>query len=65
MVNNFNVLCTGDVNVSFTPAAKASETVQVTNKGSKQVSSYSNVELPISVTKDMSVGAISLVLNYP
>ncbi len=65
VVNNFNVLCTGDVNGSFTPAAKASETVQVTNKGSKQVSSYSNVELPISVTKDMSVGAISLVLNYP
>jgi hypothetical protein len=57
------VLCMGDVNGSYTPLAKS--TVQVINSGVMQLKSFETIELPVSVSKDMTVGAISLVLDYP
>lgn len=57
------VLCTGDVNGSFTPAAKA--TVEISSNGTMEINSFETVEVPVSVSKDMTVGAISLVLDYP
>ncbi len=57
------VLCMGDVNGSFTPAAKA--TVEISSNGTMEINSFETVEVPVSVSKDMTVGAISLVLDYP
>jgi hypothetical protein len=57
------VLCMGDVNGSFTPSAKT--TVNVINSGVMEVKSFETIELPVSVSKEMKVGAISLVLDYP
>lgn len=63
---NIYGLCTGDFNRSFTPAKKStSSSVDLIYAGNKQVSSSQEFELPIRLVNSASVGAVSLVLNFP
>jgi hypothetical protein len=65
-MNDFASLCYGDVNASYTPPfVKASPTIELQTKGVKEVTSFVEFDLPIYVEQDISVGAISLILEYP
>ncbi|MHC1706150.1 MAG: GEVED domain-containing protein [Bacteroidales bacterium] len=65
-VNNFEALCYGDVNGSYTPPyVKTPATVNLNTAGVKEIKSNELFELPISVASDLKVGSISLVVNYP
>jgi hypothetical protein len=60
-------LVTGDFNRSFNPDAvkSASSTLILVNTGSRSVASNQEFELPVRMVYPASVGAISLVLNFP
>jgi hypothetical protein len=65
-VIDIKALCFGDVNGSYFPAgAKAINTVGITSNGTINTSNGSSVTIPISVTNNMEVGAVSLILTYP
>jgi len=60
-------LCTGDFNCSFVPGAKkaASATLDLIYAGNRQVSSNQEFDLPLRMVNAASVGAVSLILDYP
>ncbi len=65
---NLKALCAGDVNGSYIPPStpapfKQTPTVNLRTEGSMLLDG--TVELPIYAENAMTVGAISLVLNYP
>jgi len=65
-VNDFAALCFGDVNASYTPPfVKVAPTITLETKGVKEVASFVEFDLPIFVEQDLSLGAISLILEYP
>ncbi len=65
-VANFQALATGDVNESLVPTAgpKASS-INLQSGSALKIKPGSSFEVPISVTSDMEIGAISLKLTYP
>jgi len=66
VVQNFEGLCYGDVNGTYTPPfVKNPATVNLNTAGVKAIRSYESFELPINVNADLKVGAISLVVFYP
>ena len=68
---NYNVdmygLCTGDFNQSFNPALSklSSTSLTLINSGSIQADKNQDIDLPIRMVNSGSIGAISLVLNFP
>ncbi len=64
--NNLTGLCYGDVNKSYTPPlAKTVPTIDLKNKGNKELLSYEDYDIPIHAEMDMDVASISLVFSYP
>jgi hypothetical protein len=64
---NMYGLCTGDFNRSFNPLLKktASKTLSLIYGRSLQVSNNQEFDLPIHIVHSSSVGAVSLILNFP
>ena len=60
-------LCTGDFNRSFNPNAmkSASQTLDLIYSGERQVGSNQDFVLPLRIINPSTVGAVSLVLNFP
>jgi hypothetical protein len=65
-IMDFNGICFGDVNGSFTPSSgKVGSLVSLLENQTIYLTSDSPVEIPVSAANAMQVGAISLVLFYP
>ena len=64
---NMYGLCTGDFNRSYNPAMKktSSKTLSLIYGRSMQVNSNQEFDLPIRIVHASSVGAVSLILNFP
>ncbi|MCD4745143.1 MAG: T9SS type A sorting domain-containing protein, partial [Bacteroidales bacterium] len=65
VVNDFAMLCFGDVNSSYTPAKKDEKTVTLVYEGNQVIQSFTAFDLTISIKDMMEAGAISLGLIYP
>ncbi|MHC1707458.1 MAG: T9SS type A sorting domain-containing protein [Bacteroidales bacterium] len=64
-VKNFKAICYGDVNGSYIPALKTEPTVFL-NEDSEVVTAKGQViQLPLGIQQELSVGAMSIVLNIP
>ncbi|MCX6270428.1 MAG: ice-binding family protein [Bacteroidetes bacterium] len=63
--DNLKALCYGDVNGSYNPPVKVKPTVFLEQNGSIAINLFEEFELPLLTTLDMTVGAISMVLNFP
>ncbi|MCD4678990.1 MAG: T9SS type A sorting domain-containing protein [Bacteroidales bacterium] len=58
--------CYGDVNNSYTPpSVKMEPTIDLKRKGSLEIASYEEYEIPVKAEKEMNVSSISLVFSYP
>jgi len=64
-VHDFLGLCYGDVNGSFTPSAKKMPTIALHQDEILNVSTGEEIQLDIKVDAPITVGAISLIINYP
>ncbi|HRY98864.1 MAG TPA: M4 family metallopeptidase, partial [Bacteroidales bacterium] len=63
---NLPALCYGDVNGSFTPGFKgATATVDLRQANTREVFEGMEFDLPILLTRDLELGSVSLVLEYP
>jgi hypothetical protein len=63
---NFWGMVTGDYNRSYTPTSKAwSETMQLVYAESLLIGSEMTFELPLKITSAKTIGAVSLILNFP
>ncbi len=65
VVNDFAMLCFGDVNSSYVPAKKDGENVSLVYEGSRIIQSFTDFDLTISVKDMIEMGAVSLGLTYP
>ena len=55
----------GDVNGTFTPNSTENPTVFFVNGSNIQITDGQQLSIPLNVTDEVKVGAISLVMNYP
>jgi fibronectin type 3 domain-containing protein len=64
---NISGLTVGDVNSSYTPTifAKSASSVSLINEASQIVPSIGTFEIPVRVTSEMFLGAVSLKINFP
>lgn len=63
---NFGALCFGDVNSSYIPPPlRLTPTIDLEKNGTIKVKSYDEFKYPISVDRDLNIGAISLIIGYP
>jgi hypothetical protein len=60
-------MCTGDFNGSFTPsgAKSASQTLGLVYNETKRAGAGSEIDLPVRLVNASTVGAVSLILNFP
>ena len=67
VTQDFYGLCVGDVNGSNNPGpgAKSGGSMILVNNGTIQVNRNQEFDLPVFTDQDMTVSAVSLVLNYP
>lgn len=65
VTNNILMLCMGDVNASFSPALKNSQSVGLIQEGSLTVGSFTEFDFPVRMKTGMMTGAISLGFIYP
>ena len=67
LVQNMYGLCMGDFNRSFNPslAKSASSSLNLIYAGNKQISNNQAFDLPLYIVDANSIGAISLILNFP
>jgi len=68
LVQNIWALCVGDFNTSFDPSLQnksASNTVELVYAGNQMVTGNQALDLPIRVVNPSSIGAVSLILNFP
>ena len=65
VTNDFEMLCFGDVNSSYTPAKKEKGSVLMVYEGSQVISSFTDFDLTISINDMINTGAISLGILYP
>ncbi len=65
VTNNIRMACFGDVNLSYGPAKKSSESVGLVHEGSLVVGSFTEFEFPVKLKTAMHLGAISLGFYYP
>ncbi len=65
-VANMYGLCTGDFNRSFTPAKKSgNSSLDINYNGTIQICNNQELDLPVRLVNASSIGAISLILNFP
>lgn len=57
---NVKAICVGDVNGSFTPNTKKYNDIMLGYSGEINVKNIKGFEIPLSITKDVELGAISL-----
>jgi hypothetical protein len=67
---NVSGLAMGDVNASYTPSTgtafvKSNATVSLSNDAVQNVASIGTFEIPVRVTSEMILGAVSLKIKYP
>ena len=62
---DFQGICVGDANGSYSPATKTSTTVNLTKSSVMAVNVGDIVDIPIRVSHTMQTGAISLFIAYP
>lgn len=61
-----NILCYGDVDASYTPpVGKHYQNVELLMNGSTIIKKDEIIEVPVSVERNTSIGAMSLVFEYP
>jgi hypothetical protein len=65
VTNNFEMLCFGDVNASFTPAKSSNSSIVLEHSGILTVPSFTEFDLPVKLNPGMKAGAISLGFYYP
>ena len=65
VTNNLEMICFGDVNHSYGPAKKSTESVGIVHEGSLLTTSFSEFEFPVKLKTGMQAGAISLGFYYP
>ncbi|MHC1776588.1 MAG: right-handed parallel beta-helix repeat-containing protein [Lentimicrobium sp.] len=65
ITNNFEMLCFGDVDASYGPVNKNSNSVGLIHEGSIPVSSGTEFNFPVKMMTGMEAGAISLGFYYP
>jgi len=65
VVNDFAMLCFGDVNSSYIPAKKDEGTVLLVYEGTQIIQSFTAFDLTISIKDMIEAGAVSLGLIYP
>lgn len=64
VTNDFEMLCFGDVNASYTPA-KDEGSVWMVYEGSQTIQSFTDFDLTISIKEMVEAGAISLGFVFP
>ncbi len=68
-VNNYDIyaLCTGDFGGNFVPGStKASNSdIKIIYDGSMMAGAGTEIDLPVRILKYSTLGAVSLILNYP
>jgi len=62
---NLKAVVYGDVDGSYFPPAKLENSIDLSTKGLVLANSLNEVEIPVSVSSELEVGAVSLVLNIP
>ncbi|MCX6271876.1 MAG: T9SS type A sorting domain-containing protein [Bacteroidetes bacterium] len=62
---DIRVLCSGDANSSYIPAAKVNSTVTLTTLGEVNPGPGNEVIIPVYIENPLEIGAVSLVLNIP
>ena len=65
VTGNIEMLCFGDVDASYVPAKKSSESVGLAREGSLAAESFSEFDFPVKMKTGMLVGAITLGFYYP
>ncbi|MEI6436564.1 MAG: T9SS type A sorting domain-containing protein, partial [Bacteroidota bacterium] len=65
VTNNLEMICFGDVNASYAPAKKSTESVGLVREGSLLVESFTEFDFPVKLKTGMQLGAISLGFYYP
>ena len=65
VVNDFAMLCFGDVNSSYTPSKKDKGSVTLVYEGTQTIQSFTAFDLTISIKDMIQAGAVSLGLIYP
>ncbi|MCD4680908.1 MAG: T9SS type A sorting domain-containing protein [Bacteroidales bacterium] len=66
VINDFMGICTGDIDGSYVPpSTKVEPSVTLLNDSIIEVNPLETIVLPVRVTKDLGVGAISLIMKYP
>lgn len=62
---NLDMICYGDVNASYAPAKKSTQSLGLIYEGSLLTNSFEEFEFPVRMKTGMQVGAISLGFYYP
>jgi len=65
VTKNFKSLCFGDVNGTYTPTAKTEPSISLNTNGIIAIDKETEIEIPITVSQGMAVGAISLIFEFP
>ncbi|MCD4697678.1 MAG: T9SS type A sorting domain-containing protein [Bacteroidales bacterium] len=65
VVNDFAMLCFGDVNSSYAPAKKDKGSVYMVYEGTQIIQSFTAFEISVSIQDMIEAGAISLGILYP
>jgi hypothetical protein len=65
VTNTIRMVCFGDVNGHYVPAAKSSASVGLVHEGTLQAESFAEFDFPVKLKTGMQVGAISLGFYFP
>jgi hypothetical protein len=65
VTQDYLMLCYGDVNASYEPLGFKNSGVNLEHENSVSVNSFTEFDLPISISSGMNIGAISLGFYYP
>ena len=65
LVQNLKALTAGDVDGSFTPAAKETPSVFMLEEGEIMCTAGQSVQIPVLSEQNLSVAAVSLAINIP
>jgi hypothetical protein len=65
VTQDYLMLCYGDVNASYEPLGFKNSGVNLEHENSVSVNSFTEFDLPISISSGMNIGAISMGFYYP
>jgi hypothetical protein len=65
VTNNIKMICFGDVDASFAPTAKSTESLSLVYEGIQQVASFTEFDFLVKIKQPAQIGAISLGFYYP